>query len=223
MVDEETHRDEMTGLATHRAFQQAFDEATARAEQEGARVSLAIADIDWFGKLNAEHGEKAGDEAIRTVARHLVAATAGRGELFRVGGEEFAAILYGTEKEDAFLLAETARSAFDAANPHALAADGGEAAIAFTFSTGIATYPDDGTRARDVVRKADEALYRAKETGRNRVCLAREERMVTKTSYYTQSQLERLERLAKREGGGEAVLLREALDDLLRKYLVREV
>jgi len=69
-----------------------------------------------------------------------------------------------------------------------------------------------------VFRKASEALYRAKTGGRNRVCLAREERMVTKTSYYTQGQLAGLSRLAKREGLNEAVMLREALDDLLRKY-----
>ena len=63
-----------------------------------------------------------------------------------------------------------------------------------------------------------DALHRAKTTGRNKVSLAREERMITKTSHYTQGQLERLSELATREGVGEAVLLREALDDLLRKY-----
>jgi hypothetical protein len=68
------------------------------------------------------------------------------------------------------------------------------------------------------MRKASEALYRAKVGGRNKVCLAREERMVTKTSHYAQGQLYGLSRLAKRKGVGEAVLLREALDDLLRKY-----
>jgi hypothetical protein len=70
----------------------------------------------------------------------------------------------------------------------------------------------------EVVRKSEGALYRAKAGGRNRVCLSREEKMVTKTSHYTYEQLQRLSELAKKEGLGEAVLLREALDDLLKKY-----
>ena len=63
-------------------------------------------------------------------------------------------------------------------------------------------------------------MYRAKNTGRNKVCLAREEKMVTKTSHCTQEQLERSSKLAEAEGGGggEAVILREALDDVLKKY-----
>jgi hypothetical protein len=69
-----------------------------------------------------------------------------------------------------------------------------------------------------VLRKAEDAMFRAKTVGRNKVCLAREERMVAKLSHYTQGQLNRLSQLAKKEGVGEAVLLREALDDLLRKY-----
>ena len=61
-------------------------------------------------------------------------------------------------------------------------------------------------------------MYRAKSTGRNKVCLAREEKMMTKTSHYPQEQLERLSKTAKAEGVGEAVILREALDDVLKKY-----
>ena len=69
------------------------------------------------------------------------------------------------------------------------------------------------------MRKADGALYRAKLGGRNKVMLAFEERMAPKTAHFTMTQLERLSELAKDQGAGEAVLLREALDDLLVKYL----
>ncbi len=69
-----------------------------------------------------------------------------------------------------------------------------------------------------MVQRASGALYRAKVSGRSKVCLAREEKMVTKTSHYTQGQLLGLRRLAEREGIKDAELLREALNDLLRKY-----
>jgi LysM repeat protein len=61
-------------------------------------------------------------------------------------------------------------------------------------------------------------MVRAKKNGRNQVCLAREEKLMPKTSHYTQAQLEKLSLIAEKEGVGEAVLLREALDDLLKKY-----
>lgn len=93
---------------------------------------------------------------------------------------------------------------------------GGEVAV--SVSAGMAASPDDGTRPQDLINKAHEALYRAKVAGRNRVCLAREEKMVTKTSYYTQGQLMGLRRLAERMGIRDAELLREALNDLLLKH-----
>src|SRR5690606_12398940 len=94
--------------------------------------------------------------------------------------------------------------------------DGGSV-VAVTVSMGLAAYSDDGMKAQEVVHKANEALYRAKVSGRDRICLAREEKMVTKTSHYMQGQLLGLRRLAERQKIGEAVLLREALNDLLRK------
>jgi hypothetical protein len=78
--------------------------------------------------------------------------------------------------------------------------------------------PDDGDAPQGLQRKLLAAIYRAKVAGGGKACLAREEKMVTKTSHYDQGQLEGLARLAKRQGQGEAVLLREALDDLLMKY-----
>ena len=68
------------------------------------------------------------------------------------------------------------------------------------------------------MRKAESAMFRVKYAGRNKVALAREEKMVPKTSHYTADQLRRLTALSKREGVGEAILLREALDMLLKKY-----
>ena len=69
-----------------------------------------------------------------------------------------------------------------------------------------------------MIRKAESALFRAKANGSNKVALAREEKMIPKTSHYTNDQLKCLTKLSKREGVGEAILLREALDMLLKKY-----
>ncbi len=215
--------DVLTGLETRQPFLKAIDERLAEAAEKETSVSLALVDIDWFKKVNDEHGHAVGDAVIKRIASHLIALIPGSGAVYRYGGEEFAILLPETEKEAAFLHVEGARRAFENASGQVFEADGKECAVDVTFSTGVATCPDDATGAKDLIRKADEALYRAKATGRNKVVLARQEKMVTKTSYYTQSQLERLSLVAKREGVGEAMLLREALDDLLRKLLVREV
>ena len=86
------------------------------------------------------------------------------------------------------------------------------------ISGGVAEYPSDGADWHEILRKADEALYRAKQLGRNRICLPASSQMVTKTSHFTQTQLEKLSDLARRANKSEAYLLREGLDDLLRKY-----
>jgi len=84
-------------------------------------------------------------------------------------------------------------------------------------------YPIDGHSSVDLLRCAHQAIYRAKTTGRNTGQLAHEDKMVPKTGHYTQTQLERLSKLAEREGVGEATLLREALDYLLIKYEVTTI
>jgi len=193
-------------------FQQELDRAT----NDGSPLALILIDIDWFGKVNAEYGRDLGDTVIDGLAAFLRETVGGRGGVLRYGGDAHMAILPGVEKEEAFLLAERARDGFD--RKHVVTVDGRAVELALTLCAGVASFPDDDTKAPELVRKVNEALYRAKVSGRNKVCLAREEKMQTKTSHYTQGQLAGLARLAKREGIGEAVLLREALTDVLRKY-----
>lgn len=174
---------------------------------EGAEaLSLAIIDFDFFEQANEKKGAAWGDAQIAAAGALLAEAFDGAARLFRYGGDAFAVAWPGQEKERAFLELERVREAFPAAC-------GG-----ITVSVGVAACPDDAAKVEDLVHKAHEALYRAKVTGRNKVCLAREEKMVTKTSHYMQGQLMGLRRLAERKGIGEANLLREALNDLLRKY-----
>jgi diguanylate cyclase (GGDEF)-like protein len=175
-------------------------------EAPGAAVAVGLVDIDLFGRYNTEHGTEAGDLLLARLAGVLEEA-AGPGRVLRYGGDAYALVLEGVEKEQAFLRLERARAQFTAGAPEAP-----------SISAGVAGAPDDATVAPMLIRKATDALYRAKVSGRNKVCLAREEKMVTKTTHYSQGQLLGLSRLSKRMGVSEAELLREALDDLFRKY-----
>ena len=210
-----TAKDALTGLGGYKEFVKGFDEEIAKAKDKGQELSLAMVDLDFFKKLNDDHGHVVGDQVLKKTAKHLSKSISRKGSVFRYGGEEFTIILPGTEKENAFLLLEGVRKAFEEEN---IETGKGKAKVKLTFSAGLSSYPEDGNGAKDVLRKADGALYRAKAGGRNKISLSREEKMITKTSHYTQEELERLSKLAKREGVGEAVLLREALDDLLKRY-----
>lgn len=212
----DTGTDPLTGLPGYEDFTRAFAQAMQRTDDASSNVALALFDIDWFAKKNKEHGTAAGDALLQLLSEHVVKSFEGHGAAYRYGGDALMVLLPGVSKEQAFLMAEEARRSFS--RMHEVKADGRKRGIELTVSVGIAAYPDDGSKDADVLRKANEAVYRAKVSGRNKSCLAREEKMVTKTSHFTQGQLEGLSRLAKREGLNEAVLLREAVDDLLRKY-----
>ena len=209
-------RDPLTGLPGYDAFLKDVEAVSDSAETAGRSVSIALVDIDEFGEVNAAIGSSAGDQAIAGLAQALTGFVAKDGLVYRYGGDAFMILFDGTEKERAFLRMEEARKAFEGQQ----VVEGGESSVNYslTISVGIAAFPDDAQEVSELIRKCCEALYRAKVSGRNKVALAREKKMVTKTSHYTQGQLEGLSRLSKREGLNEATLLREALDDLLRKH-----
>ncbi|MHC5080130.1 MAG: diguanylate cyclase [Planctomycetota bacterium] len=211
-----TEMDELTGVLNYASFLRGLEEGIKEADGEGEEMSLAFIDIDYFKFLNDHLGHEAGDEIIRATAQRLEAAVGEAGRVYRYGGDEFAVLLPGMEREQALLFLEGFRSGFDLTRE--VETEEGKEQRKVTLSVGIAAFPTDGETEKQLVSMADDALYRAKATNRNKVCLAREEKMVTKTSHYTRGQLKRLNQLSKKEGVGEAVLLREALDDLLRKY-----
>ncbi len=188
-------------------FEHALSEALGRDEE----LVIALIDLDSFDAVNKNFSNDEGDRVLIETGRYLMANKPEKAELFRMGGDEFGLIFKGgEEREEVFLVMEALRRGYCVKLP-----DG----AAVTLSIGIASAPDDAARfPNELIRKADGAIYRAKVGGRNRVCLAKEEKMVTKTSHYTANQLQKLTRIAEREGVGEAVLLREALDALLRKY-----
>ncbi|MCP4756109.1 MAG: GGDEF domain-containing protein [Proteobacteria bacterium] len=213
--------DNLTGLFSRQAFEKMFKEILEETKKNDRILSFVFLDIDFFTKVNAEFGHQAGDEVLKIVANSM-REIVGKSEIVaRYGGEEFVVLFPNKEREQAFLHAERIRAALDKAHVITLLEKTVEVAI--TLSGGVAAYPTDGQSESDIVRKADQALYRAKKTGRNKICIAQEEKMATKTTHYTLTQLERLAKLAKEENVGEAVLLREALDDLLFKYKVSEI
>lgn len=216
MTDDPTLTDALTGLTNRKGYEEKIKAAILHAHQTDGPVSLAFLDIDFFKRLNDSLGHEAGDTVIRTVA-NLIQDCAGENAIVtRYGGEEYAVIFPQTEREQAFLNMERARAELEKLTE---LSDGERTVEArLTISGGIAAFPIDAQDEGELFRKADGALYRAKVTGRNKISLAYEERMAPKTSHYTLTQLERLSLLAKEQGIGEAVLLREALDDLLIKY-----
>lgn len=208
--------DELTGLPGRDAFDAQLTAWIEKKRRSPALLSMVVADVDLFGAINEEYGRDGGDSVLCALASALQTHLPAPADVFRFGGDAFAALLPEVEKEQAFLQMEAFRAAFSATRDVSVGTK--TESLTVTVSMGLSTFPDDGAKAQDVIHKANEALYRAKVSGRNKICLAREEKMVTKTSHYMQGQLMGLRRLAEREKIGEALLLREALNDLLRKH-----
>jgi diguanylate cyclase (GGDEF)-like protein len=213
--------DDLTGLPTRKVFYELLDSALQKARASETPVSLAFLDIDNFMHINDEYGHSAGDDVLKTIASLLVQYCGAGAIPIRYGGDEFAVILADVEREQAFLLLEKLRVAVE--ETRLKAGKNGAEIGNLSISAGLACFPIDGQLNSELLRKADQALYRAKVTGRNKVRLAQDEKMVPKTSHYTQTQLERLTKLAAERQVGEAELLREAMDDLLAKYGVNEI
>lgn len=186
------------------------DSDLARMLAEDGKATLVMLDLDNFLQVNERFGHSEGDRVLIETGEYLRGAISEGAALYRYGGDQFA-ILYGAayEKEDVFLEMERIRAGYVCPLP-----DGGQQRL----SAGIASAPEDSEQPSELVRKADAAMVRAKLSGQNRVCLAREEKMVVKTAHYPQDMLHRLTKLSKRESTSEAILLREALELLLRKY-----
>ena len=180
------------------------------AEANGEVVAIALIDCDRFDHINKDFGGEEGDRILIEAGQYIQSSLPEGAKVYRIGGDEFGVLFCGTmEREEIFLFLNEMK------NNYAVKAPDGERQ---SITVGMATAFEDASRCAELIRKADGALFRAKVSGGNRVAMAKEEKMVPKTSHFTQDQLQRLAKLAKREGVGEAILLREALDLLLKKY-----
>jgi diguanylate cyclase (GGDEF)-like protein len=160
-VTSRSETDTLSRLLNRGAFTRQAEQAVLGAMRQGVPVALVIADLDHFKSINDNFGHASGDRVIETFAGSLREAAAGLHVAGRIGGEEFAIILPGTNLAAARLFAEGTRSAFGA-----LRIDGLPADISCTASFGVAELHPGETTA-DLMRRADEALYLAKNAGRD--------------------------------------------------------
>jgi two-component system cell cycle response regulator len=157
--------DELTGCLSRRFLMERLTTEAERAVRYGRPLGLVMFDIDDFKQLNDTHGHAAGDEALRVVGAILRRTLRTSDFVGRYGGDEFLVVLPETEHEGTSLLAERVRRRVNA-RPRDLKG----VRVALAVSGGMALYPDSGLTAPEaLVERADEALYRAKSAGRNRI------------------------------------------------------
>jgi len=163
-------QDGLTKLANRRQFDVALDNEMSRAARHGTYLAIVMIDIDLFKQFNDCYGHAGGDECLREVSRGMRGTMPGRpGDLLaRYGGEELVVLLPNTDQAGALVIAQRLRSAVEALHiPHARSPFG-----YVTISAGVySAVPRRGAVATTHIRPADEALYRAKASGRNRVCI----------------------------------------------------
>lgn len=158
--------DGLTGLFNHRVFQEKLSEELKKLSRYSEPSSLLLADIDFFKKINDTYGHPSGDLVLKEVSKIIREAIRDIDIPARYGGEEFAAILPRTDSKGAMNIAERLRKAVMSTS---FSSD--TSSLKVTLSIGIATTPSDAKTKEELIEKADEALYYAKNNGRNRSVL----------------------------------------------------
>jgi diguanylate cyclase (GGDEF)-like protein/PAS domain S-box-containing protein len=166
-LKEQVIRDPLTGLFNRRYLEETLGRELARAKREGFPIGMVMIDIDHFKQVNDSHGHKAGDLILQALGRLLLGGIRAGDIAYRYGGEEFLLILPQASRSITAARAEQWRTGFEALNTVY-----GEKALQSTISLGVAVYPADGVTVEAVIHAADQAMYRAKALGRNRVVLS---------------------------------------------------
>lgn len=161
--------DGLTAVFNHRYFQERLTQEVKRAKRYRHPLSMIMIDIDHFKSYNDFYGHPKGDVILRAIADSVREVVRETDIVARYGGEEFAVILPETGKKEALAVARKIRTAIERESFY------GEEILPqgqFTVSCGVATFPEDSQTRHDLIDRADKALYLAKETGRNKVCVA---------------------------------------------------
>jgi diguanylate cyclase (GGDEF)-like protein len=169
MTEELRHiaqHDPLTGLPNRALFNDRLNRELARANRQHGRFAMVFIDLDHFKPINDTFGHDVGDQALRQVARQLQDCVRAADTVGRLGGDEFVVLLAELSDTDAILaIAEKLHRAVH----QPFIVSGQELSISCCI--GVAVYPDDGTDALSLTKNADDAMYRAKEAGRDCVRL----------------------------------------------------
>lgn len=165
-------QDSLTGLLNRASFMQRLSEEASLTARHSLHTGLAILDVDHFKKVNDTYGHPAGDAVLIEVARRLTSSVRGEDILARFGGEEFVLLMRHTNLDGCRQLLERVRSAIGT-QPFAVASVDGQTEITVTISIGLAQFGAEIDQAQ-LLEQADQALYEAKRSGRNRLVIAGE-------------------------------------------------
>ena len=163
-IEELSITDSLTGAHTRRYCLERFAEEFQRAEKHNLRLTLLMADIDHFKRYNDKYGHLVGDVVLKEITKTIKLCIREIDLLGRFGGEEFIIIFPDTSKEGAVFVAERIRQEIEKQQIKAY-----DETLNGTISIGVATFPKDAVDYKELIDKADWALYRAKKMGRNRV------------------------------------------------------
>lgn len=167
-VQIEAMTDALTGIANRKMFDAALRRATSESMETGEPMCLALADIDYFKKFNDTYGHQTGDQVLKLVARIMKDNVKGRDVAARYGGEEFGVILPQTAIDDAKIVCEQIRNGV--ATKRIRNRQTGEEMGNITLSLGVALFKP-GEPLSELIHRADEGLYHAKNSGRNQTVL----------------------------------------------------
>jgi two-component system cell cycle response regulator len=173
--------DELTGLLTSKSFFSELRREAARAQAESRPFCVLMMDLDYFKEVNDTYGHLVGSQTLGETGRIIKEALRAGDVASRFGGEEFAAFLLDANYAQGLVAAERVRVAVSEHEFPVIRRDspGSQKTHRITISIGVAAYPDDATDPIHLVELADSALYRAKRSGRNRICAYRPSLAVT--------------------------------------------
>lgn len=169
-IEDLARTDGLTGLLNHRTFMEKLAEEYRRIDRDPRPFSILLMDIDKFKSVNDTYGHPVGDIAIKAVAKVLKETARGSDFVARYGGEEFTIGMVDTNSKGAAQTAERIRTIME----KTVAARVGSKDLMITLSIGVSSFPEDTKNTANLVNMADNALYHAKRSGRNRVCLHRD-------------------------------------------------